>query len=626
MMAWRACRQMVVAAVVGVVAVSGCYFGPSFPDPPGAGPKLPASGVPFSEELVTTTYEPAPVSGGTLALLDEHTALAVDPDRERVWRVALDGFTGADGYAQFAAGSRPRRAVVDAEGTVHVLLRGTGQVAHFPASSLRFQGAVPGMSLEPVCLEPRDLALDPAGGALLVSCRDGTVLRLGAAGGPPTVLASDLRDLLPGPGGLAYTTFQKAELHTADGAVLAPRVPAANLPNVPEAEVAWRTVSTPVGALMLHQLASTDSIAVASSGTSTGSGGSPYGGSNFGVLGNGCQPGVVTTAVTLFSPRGGVSTARVADLLGVDAAAWLADGSTLLVAVAGAAGTGLTVYAAALDERGAFADETLCSRVIFSSPGGQFTGVKFLADGTLVAHDRQSSSLAVLKAFVGGGIAFVTTQRVTYAFDSVDSPGSLLFHLAPSARDPAVGATLACASCHPEAVEDGHTWLIDGQPRRTQSLAGGVSGRAPFHWQGDRPTLEALLADTFTHRMGGGTPPPLVVSSLRHFLDGVPALKTTQLPADRRALGQAAFAKAGCAGCHQGPQLGGGLADVGTGGTFKVPTLIGLHARTALMHSGCAPTLGDRFDGTPCGGTAHGDLSRLTAGELDWLKAYLQTL
>jgi hypothetical protein len=43
------------------------------------------------------------------------------------------------------------------------------------------------------------------------------------------------------------------------------------------------------------------------------------------------------------------------------------------------------------------------------------------------------------------------------------------------------------------------------------------------------------------------------------------------------------------------------------------------------MHDGCAKTLHDRFD-PECGGTAHGDLTGLTDGDVDDLVAYMNTL
>jgi hypothetical protein len=66
-------------------------------------------------------------------------------------------------------------------------------------------------------------------------------------------------------------------------------------------------------------------------------------------------------------------------------------------------------------------------------------------------------------------------------------------------------------------------------------------------------------------------------------------------------------------------------ADVGTDGTFQVPSLLNVAARAPYMHDGCAPTLADRFG--PCGGgDHHGVTSPLGAAQIADLVAYLQTL
>jgi len=68
-----------------------------------------------------------------------------------------------------------------------------------------------------------------------------------------------------------------------------------------------------------------------------------------------------------------------------------------------------------------------------------------------------------------------------------------------------------------------------------------------------------------------------------------------------------------------------GTANVGTGGTFKVPSLVGVGARAPFLHDGCAATLMDRF--TTCGGgDLHGKTSQLTPAQLSDLVAYLETL
>jgi cytochrome c peroxidase len=94
------------------------------------------------------------------------------------------------------------------------------------------------------------------------------------------------------------------------------------------------------------------------------------------------------------------------------------------------------------------------------------------------------------------------------------------------------------------------------------------------------------------------------------------------------ARGQALFARAdvACASCHGGAHFTNNQSvEVGTRGTFQVPSLLGLRWRAPYMHDGCAPTLRDRF-GACGGGDRHGRTSMLTRDQLDDLTAYLETL
>jgi hypothetical protein len=55
-----------------------------------------------------------------------------------------------------------------------------------------------------------------------------------------------------------------------------------------------------------------------------------------------------------------------------------------------------------------------------------------------------------------------------------------------------------------------------------------------------------------------------------------------------------------CNTCHSGPKLTNNLTlDLGTGGSFQVPPLVGVGWRTPLLYDGCAATIADRF------GSAH---------------------
>jgi hypothetical protein len=64
--------------------------------------------------------------------------------------------------------------------------------------------------------------------------------------------------------------------------------------------------------------------------------------------------------------------------------------------------------------------------------------------------------------------------------------------------------------------------------------------------------------------------------------------------------------------------------DVGTGGEFQVPSLIGVGARAPFLHDGCAKTLEDRFG--KCASDQHGVTAELAPEQIGDVISYLQTL
>ena len=86
------------------------------------------------------------------------------------------------------------------------------------------------------------------------------------------------------------------------------------------------------------------------------------------------------------------------------------------------------------------------------------------------------------------------------------------------------------------------------------------------------------------------------------------------------------------ASCHSGPAFTDNLLwDVRPydgEGPLKTPSLLGVGARSPLLHDGCAATLEERFTGPLwCASERdHGDTSSLGKRELAALIAYLRTL
>ena len=82
----------------------------------------------------------------------------------------------------------------------------------------------------------------------------------------------------------------------------------------------------------------------------------------------------------------------------------------------------------------------------------------------------------------------------------------------------------------------------------------------------------------------------------------------------------------GCSSCHAGPKLATNESvDVGTGGTFQVPSLLGLSLRAPFLHDGRALKLLDAV-GPNGGADRHGKTSQLTDPQREDLATYLETL
>jgi cytochrome c553 len=246
---------------------------------------------------------------------------------------------------------------------------------------------------------------------------------------------------------------------------------------------------------------------------------------------------------------------------------------------------------------------------------GQPTAVGFTSDGTIVVQSREPAQLFLISS--------QASRIIDLGGDSRLDTGHELFH-----RD--AGGGLACASCHGEGGDDGHVWQFAKLgARRTQAVNVGLRGTEPFHWSGDMKDLPTLMGEVFVTRMGGVPQSVERVDALASWLfaQRPPAgLRSADDPAVQR--GETLFhsERAACGSCHSGENLTSNESkDVGTGGLFQVPSLVGIAYRAPFIHTGCAATLRDRFD-PACGGDRHGDVSDLDEAQLDDLIAYLESL
>jgi hypothetical protein len=564
----------------------------------------------------TTREQPWPLEGGTLAIShDGHWALASQPDRSTVAVVDLAA-QRLLGEIPLPDGARPGRIAQGGDETFWIVLKGLGGLASFHTETMS------GHLVKNVCAAPSGIAFD--GDATFVACEDGTLVMMNNE----TVVtkwnvAPDARDVVAFQHHLYVSRFKTAQLVDVkiSGEVLQTITPSSMAsadgrtfsPNV-----GWRAIWSSGGPLLLHQESQmtaivTDGLTGAQLGTTTTtnpptdcSATSSYNGAT-GCGGNGfCERPVVNTVVTEMGPGGVGGTHFVGGSVGVDIAY---DPQSNSVAVASAGSH--AVMTSTLSNINDVCDPGFA----MTSLAGRPVAVAFTPGGLTVVQTRNPATLTVLH---GGPIISLPVEP--------DSAGFDLFNTEATPRG------IACASCHPAGLEDGHTWQFVPQgARRTQSLAGGISASAPYHWDGAFADMPTLLTEVMVNRMGGAPVLPAMERSLLDWLDTVPTPTPRRDPADPAVIrGRALFTRAdvGCSTCHTSPRPKLSF-DVGTGRSnpqaFQVPNLAGVSARLPLMHDGCAATLAARFD-PACGGSSHGGAGLLSAAERDDLIAYLESL
>ncbi|MFS8065879.1 MAG: YncE family protein, partial [Byssovorax sp.] len=519
-------------ALCAPVALAACNIGSGNLPPTDSNPVVdPPADPPKEEAVYTSSNPPPPISGGTLlALKDGVTAVAADPDRDRVWVVDTSKLS-LRGSIALEAGDEPGRGAEDGAGRVWVALRRGGAVVALDVTTLKIAERVP------VCAEPRGVAYDPASDRVHVACAGGELVSLAAKTGAEVRrlrLDRDLRDVLLDGDGLRVSRFRSAELLSLDaGGGVTKRVkpPVHNeFAAVPyEAAVAWRTIGLPGGGVAtLHQrdLASVVPNVVAA------------------YYSDPCNT-IVKTGVTVADPSlpqspaaGGILVALAVDM------AIAPDGQRVAVAAAGdrvVIETTLAILQSS-DTSGDCVGQASSSEQPTRTPiAGTPIAVAYDLENHLLVQSREPPSVWVL----GRG-------QIPLPGESRRDSGHEIFHSAPIAG-------VACASCHPEGREDGRVWEFDviGK-RRTQSVAGGVLQTGALHWSGDLPTFDALIGEVLVNRMQHAQPGPRHAEAFASWLDAIPApAPVAAIDAAAVAKGSALFhdAAIGCATCHGGPKL-----------------------------------------------------------------------
>jgi DNA-binding beta-propeller fold protein YncE len=539
------------------------------------------------------------------------TALAADPERAALFLVDLKTLGVREVHVE--AGDELGRVVEGADGVAYVLARRGGALLVVDLA----QGAI--TRRVPVCAAPRGVAFDPATGVVHVACRSGQLVTFDAGTFARTrvlQLDPDLRDVLVRGSELVLTRFRSAELLVLDaqGKLLRRATPAPQ-PGCASATVAYRAVLAQNGeVLVAHQSSSDDAVGISSSAY-----GFSCGGSLVNAFVTRASVGQAVTRVPGEEPHDGVDNPIATIALRSQQMFNLATGP-LDVAVSSngqvaVLANGIGALGAASLGFGTLTDDARGLAISSPSPmriPGEPVAVAFDAADGFVVQSREPAQLVLADGRI-----------VPLSADSRLDTGHQMFHLN-------TGLGIACASCHPEGDEDGHLWHFSFGLRRTQPLQGGVLSRAPFHWNGELATMTDLVSEVMIKRMGLQQAPSFdQVGALASWLDGLQAERNVD------ALDPAAVSRGtelfrepsiGCAACHSGPQFTDNQAhDVGTGGPFSTPTLLGVGLRSPLFHDGCAPAIDARF-GICGGGDQHGTTSGLSEEERQDLLAYLKSL
>ena len=528
--------------------------------------------VPVDERTPIVAEVPPPaISGGTMLVLSDGRVLVADADRDRAHIVSLSP-PSFDSDLSFEAGAEPGRSVEGSQGLAHLVLRGAGDVATVNTNS----GEI--LERRHLCTDPRGIAFDDESARLFVACADGTLFSLpehaDAGELERDFIEPDLRDIVIDGDTLLISRLRSAEVLEVSKlgrALTGRRTPPTAAAAAPT--VAWRMIEGPSGDLvMLHQFSTTKEVRLnapdpgsdpgpGDSGPSEGPSDSPYGGGGF------CEPPIVTPGVSTWHGTDSPSTRQIAGPTPAVDLAVSVEGR-VAIAVAGAPeGTG--------DVRFDIGEDPCFEGFGALNTPGQPVSLAYLPDQRLLVQSREPSALYVYSPENEHELTLELSSKSR--FDT----GHDLYHRATSAG-------ISCASCHPEATDDGHVWRFeDLGKRRTQSPEIGLEGSAPFHWDGDMHDFQTLSNEVYTHRMGGPKQSDARAAAFEQWLfSTVRPAAGTEVDASLRAEGEALFVDYGCATCHAGSRLTNDETVAFRTKALQVPSLRRVALHPPYMHDG----------------------------------------
>src|SRR5262245_21305367 len=200
----------------------------------------------------------------------------------------------------------------------------------------------------------------------------------------------------------------------------------------------------------------------------------------------------------------------------------------------------------------------------------------------------------------------------------------------------------ACASCHPRGGHtDNKTYVgldvvKDGTPEgRSVPMLYGVKDTAPYSWAGGK-TLEENVKGIIMNRMKGKEPTKDQLSQLVAYLHSLEVWNNPNLNPDGSASdaapaaakrGYQVFLKASCNACHVPPIFAKpDNEDIGSGGSFNVPSLRGLSTTAPYFHDGRYPNLRALIPAKLKYLEDLGSTEKFSDAEIDDLLVYLNTL
>lgn len=166
---------------------------------------------------------------------------------------------------------------------------------------------------------------------------------------------------------------------------------------------------------------------------------------------------------------------------------------------------------------------------------------------------------------------------------------------------------VACSTCHPKGGHtDNKTYVglevvKDGRPdgRSTPTLWG-AHDTAPYSWAGGK-TLRDNIKGIIVNRMKGKEPSAETLDALVAYVDALRFPDNPKLNADGSPSAAASaaakrgfdvFSKAACHVCHEPPVFAKpDNEDIGSGGSFSVPSLRGVSGTAPYFHDGRYPDL-----------------------------------